>query len=53
MALISILLINWFNWETLKSEHYTVIYKPAYIQEAIQTLENLEYYHNTIVALYR
>ncbi|HEC77573.1 MAG TPA: hypothetical protein ENI34_00335 [candidate division WOR-3 bacterium] len=51
MALISILLINWFNWETLKSEHYTVIYKPAYIQEAIQTLENLEYYHNTIVDL--
>lgn len=52
MQLIFIfLLFNWFDWKTLSTEHFTVVYKPGYTWEALQTLENLEYYRQKFVDL--
>ncbi|UCG93416.1 MAG: hypothetical protein JSV97_06885, partial [candidate division WOR-3 bacterium] len=44
-------LFNWFDWKTLKTENFTVIYKSEYYWEAMQTLENLEYYRQEFVDL--
>lgn len=41
-------LCGWFNWETLKTDDFTLIYKKEYYWEAIQTLRNLEYYKNNV-----
>ena len=41
-------LCGWFNWETLKTDDFTVIYKKEYYWEAMHTLRNLEYYKNTV-----
>jgi len=52
MVLIyALLLITWVDWKTLKTEYFTVIYKPGYQWEAFQTLENLEYYRQNIAEL--
>jgi hypothetical protein len=44
-------LFTWFDWKTLKTENFTVIYNSEYYWEAIQTLQNLEYYRQEIVDL--
>ncbi|KPK62740.1 hypothetical protein AMJ83_09940 [candidate division WOR_3 bacterium SM23_42] len=49
MLTITILgLCAWFNWETLKTDDFTVIYKKDYYQEALHTLHNLEYYKGNV-----
>ncbi len=47
----ALLFITWLDWKTLKTEQFTVIHKPGYQWEALQTLENLEYYRQRIVDL--
>lgn len=49
--LCTLLFITWFDWKTLKTENFTVIYKSEYHWEAIQTLQNLEYYRQNVVEL--
>ncbi|GAH93483.1 unnamed protein product, partial [marine sediment metagenome] len=44
-------LFNWFDWKTLKTENFTVIYNSEYYWEAIQTLQNLEYYRQGVIDL--
>jgi len=44
-------LFSWFDWKTLKTENFTVIYKSDYYWEAMQTLQNLEYYRHDVVEL--
>ncbi|MEO0225611.1 MAG: hypothetical protein ABIL05_01535, partial [candidate division WOR-3 bacterium] len=48
---ISIAILNWFNWKTLKTENFTVFYKTGYEWEAWQALQNLEYYREKVVDL--
>jgi hypothetical protein len=49
--LFALFILNWFDWKTLKTEHFTIIYKAEYQWEAYQTLRNLEYYRANIVDL--
>jgi hypothetical protein len=49
--LITIALSSWFNWKTVKTDNFTVFYKPGYSWEAYQTLQNSEYYHDFGVTL--
>jgi len=44
VAIFFALIFSWFDWWVIKTKNYTVIYKPRYEYEAIQTLNNLEYY---------
>ncbi len=37
-------LCAWFDWKTLKTEDFTVIYRDGYQAEALQALANLHYY---------
>jgi len=39
------------DWKSLKTENFTVFYKPGYEWEAKQTLANLEYYQADVVKL--
>uniref|UniRef100_A0A7C4TAK5 Bacterial surface antigen (D15) domain-containing protein n=1 Tax=candidate division WOR-3 bacterium TaxID=2052148 RepID=A0A7C4TAK5_UNCW3 len=41
----------WLDWRTIKTENFTVIYKPDYEYEAIQALKNLEYYREYVLKL--
>ena len=41
-------LCGWFNWETLKTDDFTLIYKKEYYWEAIHALHNLEYYKDNV-----
>ncbi|KPL14786.1 hypothetical protein AMJ74_02700, partial [candidate division WOR_3 bacterium SM1_77] len=41
-------LTTWFNWQTLKTDDFTVIYKKEYYGEALHTLQNLEYYKKNV-----
>ncbi|MEO0106469.1 MAG: hypothetical protein ABIL46_03985 [candidate division WOR-3 bacterium] len=46
-----IFIFTWFDWKVIKTENYTVIYKPGYEYEALHTLKNLEYYRKNVVRL--
>ncbi len=41
----------WSDWLTLKTEHFTVFYKPEHETEARQVLETLEYYRPQVETL--
>lgn len=41
-------LSGWFNWQALKTDDFTVIYKKDYYWEALHALHNLEYYKHDI-----
>ena len=43
-----LMLCTWFNWKTLKTDDFTVIYKDDYHWEALHTLQNLEYYKDSV-----
>lgn len=43
-----LLLCGWFNWKTLKTEDFTIIYKDGYYWEALHTLQNLHHYQNNV-----
>lgn len=47
----TIVLFSWFNWKTIKTDNFTVIYKPGYSWEAYQALQNSEYYRDFGVIL--
>jgi hypothetical protein len=49
--LVVLLVFGWFDWKTIKTDNFTVIYKPGYEWEAKQTLMNLEYYKKDVVSL--
>jgi hypothetical protein len=44
-------LCSWFNWKTVKSDNFTIMYRPGYSWEARQSLETLEYYRASVVDL--
>jgi hypothetical protein len=48
MFFIILTLCTWFNWKTLKTHDFTVIYKDDYEWEALHTLQNLEYYKDSV-----
>jgi len=41
---VLLLLIGWFDWKTLKTDDFTVIYKESHYWEAQHTLQNLYHY---------
>lgn len=41
----------WSDWLTLKTEHFTVFYKPGHDTEARQVLETMEYYRPQVETL--
>ncbi len=47
-GLILLCLFNWFDWKTLKTDDFTVIYRQGYYTEALHTLRNLEYYKDAV-----
>lgn len=49
--LLSLCLTGWFNWKTIKTDNFTVIYKQGYLREATQSLHTLEYYRSAVVDL--
>ena len=49
--LAALLILGWFDWRTVKTDNFIVIYKPGYEWEAAQTLMNLEYYGKGVVSL--
>ncbi len=49
MLTVALLFLSgWFNWETLKTDDFTVVYKKEYYWEAMHTLRNLEYYKSNV-----
>ena len=48
MLVVILTLCTWFNWKTLKTDDFTVIYKDDYRWEALHTLQNLEYYKDSV-----
>jgi hypothetical protein len=42
------MLCTWFNWKTLKTDDFTIIYRDDYRWEALHTLQNLEYYKDSV-----
>ncbi|MBI4722885.1 MAG: hypothetical protein HY769_07840 [Candidatus Stahlbacteria bacterium] len=46
-----LLLLGWLDWQTLKTDNFTIIYKPKYEWEARQALQNLEYYKSQVDTL--
>ncbi|UCG29655.1 MAG: hypothetical protein JSV53_09125 [candidate division WOR-3 bacterium] len=51
IAITLLFLCGWFNWKTLKTDDFTVIYKDGYYWEALHTLQNLHYYQNNVQSL--
>ncbi|MEO0184799.1 MAG: hypothetical protein ABIL20_03270 [candidate division WOR-3 bacterium] len=51
MPIFAILFFTWFDWQVIKTKNYTIICKPDYEYEAIQTLYNLEYYRTNVINL--
>jgi len=51
MTIFIFLVFTWFDWQVIKTENFTIIYKPGYEWEAYQSLKNLEYYRKNVVAL--
>jgi hypothetical protein len=49
--LLSLCVSGWFNWKTVKTDNFTIIYKPGYAWEAHQSLQTLEYYRASVVSL--
>lgn len=49
--LLVISILSWFNWKTLKTDNFTVYYKPGYEWEASQALQNLERYRDRAVGI--
>jgi hypothetical protein len=49
--LIPLLLFTWFDWKTVKTDNFTVFYKPSYEWEAQQALTNLEHSRDRVAAL--
>ena len=48
LAIIILGLNSWFNWQTLKTDDFTIIYKKEYYWEAVHTLQQLEYYKKDV-----
>jgi hypothetical protein len=48
IAIMVLGLCTWFNWRTLKTDDFTVIYKEDYYWEALNALHDLEYYKNDV-----
>jgi len=48
-VLLVISILSWFNWKTLKTDNFTVYYKPGYEWEAMQALQNLELYRDRAI----
>jgi len=48
---IFFIIITWFDWQALKSEHFVIFYKPGYRFEAQQVVQNLEFYNQYIIEL--
>ena len=48
LSVVLLCLCGWFNWETLKTDDFTLIYKKEYYWEAIHALHNLEYYKDNV-----
>lgn len=46
--MLFLLFITWFNWKTIKTDNFTVIYKHDYEWEARQILYNLEFYKENV-----
>ena len=44
-------LYMWFDWKTLKTDDFTVIYKEEYYWEALHTLQTLEYYKDNVAGI--
>lgn len=44
-------LTTWFNWQTLKTDDFTVIYKKEYYGEALHALQNLQYYKDNMQSI--
>lgn len=51
VVIITALIIAWIDWRVLKTEHFTVIFKPGYEYQAQEILNNLEYYRMKVVDL--
>ncbi|MDI6840318.1 MAG: hypothetical protein QMD71_05670 [bacterium] len=49
--LTAFLLFGWLDWKSVKTDNFTVIYKPGYEWEATEVLNNLEYYRSEVTAL--
>jgi hypothetical protein len=51
LAFVLLSLYAWFDWKTLKTDDFTVIYKKEYHWEALYALQNLEYYKDSVQAI--
>jgi hypothetical protein len=50
-TIVLLFLCGWFDWKTLKTDDFTVIYKDGYYWEALHTLQNLHYYGGDVRGL--
>jgi hypothetical protein len=48
LLLNAIFFLGWFDWKTLKTDDFTIIYRDGYYQEALHTLQNLHYYKDEV-----
>lgn len=48
LAVVLLSLTTWLNWQTLKTDDFTVIYKEEYYWEALYALQNLQYHKNSM-----
>jgi hypothetical protein len=44
-------LFMWFDWKTLKTDDFTIIYKEKYYWAALHTLQNLDYYKDKVAGI--
>ncbi len=57
LSFVALLLLSvaptyaWSDWLTLKTDHFTVFYKPGHQEDATQVLQTLEYYRPQIEKL--
>ncbi len=49
--IFTFLFLSWFDWQCIKTESFTIIYKPEYEKDAYRVLQNLEYYYPYVVEL--
>lgn len=50
-TIILLFLCGWFDWKTMKTDDFTVIYKDGYEWAAMHTLLNLHYYGGDVRAI--
>jgi hypothetical protein len=51
LILLSLCVSGWSNWKTIKTDDFTVMYKPGYSWEAHQSLKTLEFYRASVIDL--